>query len=105
MHAIFSWAACVKYYNNLQHLRELTEHVGEMEITKFYFLHLFIDIQDIAISTGRDFEEAVLIVHMVIDAIINCEENIGKFTKYFVLFRNSACSNQQVVGIVGNIYF
>ena len=79
MHGIFIWASGTKYHLDPTQLISLTEHVGNMNPSNFYFFHMIFDIHDISNASGKDFEESALIMHLIIDRIMNCEENIGKF--------------------------
>ena len=78
MHGIFIWAASIKFYSDPGLIISLTEYPGNMHISKFYFHHMLLDIYDISSACGKDFEQSALIVHMVIDRIMSCQENIGK---------------------------
>ena len=69
-------------------LTRLTANFDNFSLSHFYTLHLFRDITDLSVSTGKYFEEASIIIHLVIDAIIHCKPLEGKtISRLYPLFK------------------
>ena len=74
MHGIFILSATISNLETPTNLTRITTIlVDNLSIAHFYTLHLFRDLTDLSVSTGKYLEEAAIIIHLVIDAVIHCK--------------------------------
>ena len=68
---------------------QLVEQTGTHTCSEYFFLHLIQDINDLTTITNKTFEEAVLIIHTLIDRLM--DERMSLIT--LLKFGNSQCSS------------
>ena len=79
MHGIFILSATISNLETPTNITRITANlVDNLSIAHFYTLHLFRDLTDLSVSTGKYLEEAAIIIHLVIDAVIHCKPLEGK---------------------------
>ena len=71
MHSIFIWTLHTKHFTSPGTVGQLVEPIHHNTYSQYFYLHLVQDIIDVATISNKTFEEAVLLVHFLFDAIVN----------------------------------
>ena len=70
MHSALLWACC----NNEQRIGDIAQlvkpHVPVRALPEFFWLHLNKDIEQLSRAVGKAYEEAAMIVHLVLREIL-----------------------------------
>ena len=71
MHCIFLYTLQTKHMPCPTAVTQLVESTGRHSCSEFFFLHLIQDIMDVTTISNKTFEEAILIIHSLIDQMID----------------------------------
>ena len=71
MHCIFLYTLQTKHMPFPTAVTQLVESTGRHSCSEYFFLHLIQDIMDVTTISNKTFEEAILIIHSLIDQMID----------------------------------
>ena len=71
MHCIFTYTLQTEHMQYPTRITQLVEPTGSHTCSEYFFLHLIQDITDLTTITNKTFEEAVLIIHTLIDLLVD----------------------------------
>ena len=71
MHYIFTFTLQTKHLDYPSKVTQLVEPTGTHTCSEYFFLHLIQDITDLTTITNKTFEEAVLIIHTLMDQLMD----------------------------------
>ena len=71
MHCIFTYTLQTKHMECPCLVTQLVEPTGTHTCSEYFFLHLIQDITDLTTITNKTFEEAVLIIHTLIEQLMD----------------------------------
>ena len=63
-------------------ITKLVEYTGSRSCTDYFSLHLIQDIRDVTAICNKTFEEAILIVHTMIDHLLTVRPDERKYINY-----------------------
>ena len=83
MHCIFLYTLQTKHMPCPTAVTQLVESTGRHTCSEYFFLHLIQDIMDVTTISNKTFEEAILIIHSLIDQMID--------KRMFIINRRRSC--------------
>ena len=87
IHSIFVYTLQTRNMNTPTCITELVEYQGRRSCTDYFSLHLIQDIRDVTAICNKTFEEAILIVHTLIDHLLTVQPDERKYN-YYAYTRN-----------------
>ena len=73
LHSIFVYTLQTRNMKNPTYITELVECTEPYSCTNYFSLHLIQDIRDVTDICNKTFEEAILIVHILIDHLLTVQ--------------------------------
>ena len=73
LHSIFVYTLQTRNMKNPTYITELVECTEPYSCTNYFSLHLIQDIRDVTAICNNTFEEAILIVHILIDHLLTVQ--------------------------------
>ena len=80
IHSVFVYTLQTRNMKDPTYITELVEYPGRRSFTDYFSLHLTQDIRDVTAVCNKTFEEAILIVHTLIDHLLTVQPDERKYT-------------------------